>query len=402
MGFDRFASWKLEDGLWLEAQKGGATYRARASVKGRKGYLNTGQRDRDKADRVARKWFRQFAVEAQGNTSHTMQECADLHAENFPAERASAKASFLTRWNAIKAVKAIGKTQVRDIDTRWLREFLNERDVKEVTRKKDLDTIRPCLRVAHEHGWIDQIPTFPKTTPTRNPNYPFTLAEWERLRTHMLGEIKKSQRRSSSRVLSSIGRHTDLGTAQYVYDYAMCMVYGLLRPKEVYRLTVNDVTLEGASKPPRMGWRVRRKTGLQGAVVWSRSSELDAILHRRLTVAKENGQTRLFWDRSARFFSDTFGEMLDDLHLRKPVGSDNDRDSWSLRASGICFEIVSQRRTRGTADLLDIARRAGTSVARIDLHYAAFLDDVVQQVMPPGSTYIGSIDEHGRFQPANL
>jgi hypothetical protein len=149
------------------------------------------------------------------------------------------------------------------------------------------------------------------------------------------------------------------------------IVLGLLRPREVLRLVARDVADDGTT----MSIHVRRKTGIQHAPVPVRFQTLRDVLRRRVAQCGQqyahNG--RLF-PYTANWFPRQFGKLLDATGLRQPQGAScRPRDSWSLRATGICLEIRRQRRKRGAADYLRIARWAGTSMSRIDQHYAAFL-----------------------------
>lgn len=328
---------KLDPGLQIELATGRTTYRARAYAHGAVGYHNTRTGNQDEAASIARAWFASWQ---RGRVPRTMAEAAELHAQQYPRERASAKKDFLKRWNAIGGVHGLGSMVTSDVTTSYLRAFVVARGaITGNTVKKDMDTIRPILRTAKELGWIDALPDIPKARVAKNPRLPFSYAEWCTLRAAC--------------------------TDQDVSDFMHVIVLGLLRPHEVLRLTTKDVADDGN----RMRIHVRRKTGIHHAPIPVRFASLKDILRRRL---KAHG-SRLF-PVSANWFPHKFGTLLDATGLRQPLGAScRPRDSWSLRATGICLEIKRQRRKRGAADYLTIARWAGTSMSRIDQHYAAFL-----------------------------
>jgi hypothetical protein len=332
---------KLEAGLQLELATGRTTYRARAHVDGTAGYCNTRTSDVDEATAIARQWF---AGWKRTLVPRTMAEAAKLHASLYSVRRPGAKADFLKRWYAIQGIHRLGKMDVAAIDVKYLRGFIQARgDVAGSTTKKDMDTIRPILRTAKEEGWISVVPELPKAKVEKNPRVPFTAAEWRTLQAAC--------------------------TDQDVSDFMHVIVLGLLRPHEVLRLTARDLKDDGES----LFVHVRRKTGIHHAPVPMRFASLKAILRRRRDSLQPM-ETELF-PYSANWFPHAFGKLLDRLHLRYPVGQAvRPRDSWSLRATGICLEIQRQRRKHGAADYLRIARWAGTSMGRIDGHYAAFLD----------------------------
>jgi integrase len=332
-----YSSIKLEPGLQLERVKGRTTYRARAHLQGAVGYCNTRTDDLAEASAAARVWF-----EAWKRTlvAHTMANAAKLHAAGYSPRRQSARVDFLKRWSAISDVHGLGKMDVAKVDMRYLRAFVRARgSVSGNTTKKDMDTIRPILRTAKEEGWISVVPDLPKAKVEKNPRVPFTAAEWRTLR--------------------------EACTDQDVSDFMHVIVLGLLRPHEVLRLSARDIADDGT----RMTVHVRRKTGIHHAPVPMRFASLKAILRRRMATTPDE-----LFPYSANWFPHAFGRLLDATGLRQPPGgSVRPRDSWSLRATGICLEIKRQRKKHGAADYLRIARWAGTSISRIDGHYAAFL-----------------------------
>lgn len=329
---------KIQPGLQLELTQGRTTYRARAHLKGRVGYFATETGDEAVATARALAWFRQWSGD---RPTHLMREAARLHGASFRPHQAAAQADFEKRWSAIRGVHGLGKADVAEVTASYLRAFAIARgDIAASTAKKDWDTIRPILRVAKAEGWITDLPTFPTVRLQRNPRMPFTAAE---LRTLL-----------------------EASTEPMVTDFLRIVVFGLLRPYEVWRLSVEDV----ADHQDQMRVHVRRKTGITHAPVPMRFPALREAIRRRIEVV---GQGRLF-PVSAEWFPRRFSTLLDATGLRQPLGgSCRPRDSWSLRATGICLEIKRQRRKHGAADYLRIARWAGTSVARIDAHYAAFL-----------------------------
>jgi integrase len=333
-----YSTVKLEPGLQLERVNGRPTYRARAHYQGAVGYCNTQSTDLTEATEVARIWFTAWK---RTLAPRTMGSVAKLHAEAYSARRLSAKADFLKRWNAISGIHGLGKMDPAKVDLKYLRAFVKARGaVSGNTTKKDMDTIRPILRTAHEEGWISALPLMPKATVEKNPRVPFTAREWRQLREACVD--------------------------QDVSDFMHVLVLGLLRPHEVLRLTARDIADDGE----RMTVHVRRKTGIHHAPVPMRFSSLKATLRRRAIVSPDG----ILFPYSANWFPHAFGSLLDATGLRHAQGSSvRSRDSWSLRATGICLEIKRQRRVKGFADYLKIARWAGTSMSRIDGHYAAFL-----------------------------
>lgn len=336
-----YSAFKLAPGLQIELAPGRTTYRARAYLQGRSGYFNTGTGDRSLAEARARQWFRGWTRgDAPVTTTRTMADAARLVEDCYRPHQASARDDFLKRWHAIRHVHNLGKMDVRLVTAPVLRAFAKARgDISGSTAKKDMDTIRPILRMARDEGWITELPALPKATASRNPRVPFSRQELQQLRQACLDRD--------------------------VADFMELVVLGLLRPYEALRLAAADVGDDGV----RMWMHVRRKTGIHHAPVPVRFPTLRDILRRR--IAAHPG--RLF-PYPPEWFPRRFRTLLDGTGLAQPTGSSvRPRDSWSLRATGICLEIKRQRRKRGTADYLQIARWAGTSISRIDGHYAAFL-----------------------------
>jgi hypothetical protein len=271
-----------------------------------------------------------------------MERAAALVAKGYRPHQASAKDDFLKRWHAIRGVLGLGTRLARDVDSKYIRSFALARgNTSSSTAKKDMHTIRPILKAARAEGWIRDVPEFPRITNTRNPRLPFSAAEFRRL-------CETCQR-------------------EEVRDFMLIVVLGLLRPYETWRLALADVEDGGDA----MRVRVRRKTGLAHAPIPMRFPRLREALRRRCAAAGRDG--RLF-PYNAEWFPRQFSALLDATGLRQPLGaSSRPRDSWSLLATGICLEIRRQRKAHGAADYLRIARWAGTSVSRIDAHYAAFL-----------------------------
>lgn len=333
---------KLDPGLQIELVNGRTTYRARAYADGRTGYFSTRTSERADAEKIAREWFATWKNANGLNADpHTMSRAATLTGNLYRPAEARAKEDFYKRWNAIRDVCRLGRMPVSQVTAKFLRSFAIARgDIAGSTAKKDWDTIRPILRTAMDEGWIDRLPTFPKVVITKNPRVPFSLREY--------------------RVLLA---HADIESR----DFMEMVVLGLFRPHEVLRITKADVVERGE----RMGIHIRRKTGIAHAPVPMRFPVLREAIRRRMAEAGEDG--RLF-PHPEEWFPRRFRAILEETGLRQPPGGHlAPRDSWSLRATGICLEIRRQRKRKGAADLLQIARWAGTSVGRIDGHYAAFL-----------------------------
>jgi hypothetical protein len=332
---------KVVPGLQIEMVPGRRTYRARGHARGMAGYVNTQQSDPKLAAKVALEWFAKWVVSAKRTKEdQTMARAAALVAESYRPRQESAKLDFLKRWHAIAGIHGLGQMEAKDVTGKYLRAFASARgDIASSTTKKDWDTIRPVLRIAKEEGWVDTIPDTPKVLVDKNPRVPFTLKEYRALQAAC--------------------------TDQEVRDFMDLIVLCLLRPYEVLRLAVGDIGDSGST----MRFRVQRKTGPQHAPLPVRFETARDALRRRMASAGPSG--RLF-PRPPEWFPRRFAEVMKAAGITAPP-KPLIRDSWSLRATGICLEIQRQRRKRGAADLLQIARWAGTSVSRIDGHYAAFL-----------------------------
>jgi hypothetical protein len=356
--------------LYLQAQKKGVSYRAIGRLKGRKaGYLNTETGDREKAEKIARQWFGRWRNEAQGTPHHTMADAAKIRGASFPAKKAKARAEFLRRWQTIRSVVGLDTMDVRKVTSKTLEAFVEARranDIGETTIKKEIYILRPILRAARREGWIDLIPELPDDVSVDDhPRQPFKAFEWQKIRDQMARDIADAKTERAR------------AEAQFVSDGAYLIVLGLCRPTEWRTWTSKNV--EFVTEPGRgtnVKWRGERKTGVQTFDIYSRHQRLTDILRRRVDEAKLASRDRLF-PMASRVFSEGFGDLLDRLDLRHPFGDPaTERTSASLRATGICQELARQRKKNNFADVLEIAKRAGTSVARIEKHYARFEDDI--------------------------
>lgn len=331
---------KVVPGLMIEMATGRTTYRARANYRGSTGYFNTATGCPTEARERALLWFETWQRKSRVACDRKdMAHAARLTASLYRPTEQAAKLDFLKRWNAIRGVCAIERMQPSEVTSKFLRSFAIARgDIAGSTAKKDWDTIRPILRMAAEEGWIDRVPTFPKVVINKNPRMPFTRAEYAVL----------SERADP-----------------VLRDLMTFIVLGLFRPHEVLRITVADVKRTDKG----MTIHIRRKTGIAKAPVPVRFKTLREAVERRIAAV---GEGPLF-PYGPAWLPRRFNALMDETGLRLPAGASVRRDSWSLRATGICLEIRRQRRKYGAADYLRIARWAGTSISRIDGHYAAFL-----------------------------
>lgn len=266
--------------------------------------------------------------------------------------RKTAKQYAKWRWEPIADVWR--PVSVRAVNARTFREFFvwRRKGVKGVgvnTLHKDCVLIRQILKYAVEQDLIERIPLIP--SPGRivaNPRPWLTRQEW----THLLAVSKQ-------RIADAPNARTKR-QRQDVHDFAIMMVGSMRRVDELRTLRFGDCGLATTSNGElTLVMRVEGKRGHRTVIgTW----EAADVYGYRLHTPERQADTGLVFN--GEHHRDGFRELLIATGLRVDQKTGFQRNLKSLRAIAISFRVLAG------ADLLTIARNAGTSIAMIDQFYA--------------------------------
>ncbi len=394
MPFTTFRSHELQSGLVLEERKGAVSYVARGWHQKRPFYLNTKLTEFEAAKALATQKFDEFVGKVAPLSTQTMDKAADLNEADYLQSKDKARRDFRKRWNAIKDVHRLGSTPVQEVTTKFLLAFAKARDtamverrgegIKPSTIRKDWVTIGPVLRRAKREGWIARVPELPELPKIEvDSNIPFKEFEWVKLR------------QTAEAAVAAAPPPEAKGRAQAVLDQMIVITYGLIRPEESERLHVSHLYDDGK----QVWMRFPRKTGTPPADIPSRIPKLTDTLRRLKTQAATRADGLLFPPTSrpgtkkpTRNFSKAVAKLIEAADLQYWIGQKKPRTSWSLRPTGICLEVLRQRRADGSENLHKIARWAGNKVERLEKHYLRYLDaDDEQFVIPDSMSHVYNI-----------
>jgi Phage integrase SAM-like domain len=353
MPFTAYRSIRLERGLSLEERERATCYAARASVNGETHHLNTETSDYQRAERLARSWFRRLTSDPATSSTKTMKDAA----KSFLADiRQPVKREFYSsKWDAIS--EFFNGRDLEAITTPVLKEFIRWRKQRAQTKKitysastaaKDLVCLRRILHHAVEEGWLANLPLFPKRERIpANPRPWLDGDEWSRL-----------QRIAKQRIDSEQNPRTK-AQREELYDFCLMMVHSCARVDELRKLRVRDCvvkTLKGKDRP-YLEMRIQGKTGPRKSIAWSGA----VSAYERLVARRKLQPDDLLFNEHHR---DGFRQLLDAADLRRDALG-NTRNLKSLRSTGLMMKIRANPRI----NLKLLAENVGTSVSMLDTFY---------------------------------
>ncbi len=357
-------------------------YQAVTYIDGRLRQVSTKTGDFRTALKLAEDWYRKLlrASVSVGRQHPIERLTADpTMAELFSRYRATLPGSTQKTWSDWRwgPIADFWRTKMlREVGPQTIREFYawrrkRTKGIKANTLHKDVVLIRQVLKHAIESELLDHLPAIPKPGPMHaNPRPWLTRQEWDHL-------MKVSETRMTEAI------NNDRLFAQRVdtHEFAQLMVTTMCRVGEVLALRYRDCRFERrtGSRGEMLIAEVTGKRGTRTIVAPREAAKI--IKQRRARVAKNaNADDQLVFPEHHR---DAFRELLKAAGLRRD-GRGFPRNLKSLRATAISLRLLA---AGATANLLMIARAAGTSVQMIDQFYAKrlsaelFKDDLATTVV---------------------
>lgn len=218
------------------------------------------------------------------------------------------------------------------------------------TLHKDVMLLRQILKHAVEEAHLQQLPTIPHPGEiATNPRPWLTEKEWADLRDVSMLRI---QHAANSRLAS---RRSDTD------HFMRFMVDSMCRVDELRDLRFRDCQIEtNTQKQQKLLAQVTGKRGTRDIVAGADAASIYAV---RLKRAKGDLDALIF---NGQHHRDSFRELLKAAKLHRDAQGFA-RNFKSLRATSISFAVLDGGKQ---ANLMMIARNAGTSVTMIDTFYS--------------------------------
>lgn len=302
-------------------------------------------------------------------------------AQQLPNDKPQAKKDwqYLTR-DVDGILEYFGKMSIKEIRTSDIRNYINfvndKRDepLAVTTQKKHLGTIKKVFTVALESDVITTIPTMPKLDKVEDkPRASFTPDEYKKFfdtMTKCFGKQVEGE---------TISKHHAI-----MFGF---LKYSFLRPveSELFALKFKDVVVK--KNPDHLQIKVKGKTGYRTISTmpmavkmfeWVRdNSGLNSPDDFVFMPHVENRQTAI------RKSGKIFGYVADIADLKEDEFG-NKRSVYSFRHHCIQSRIIE---SRGTVNLLTLAKMCGTSLEVIDRFYARNMpltDEMIKNLQGSG------------------
>jgi integrase len=343
------------DRLQIQLRSNSRFYQALTFLDGKKRQHSLKTAQLGAALKLAAEWYkrelrasvthgRQHPIDAIADP--TMAEVWTAYLENVELKR---RGRVKERWGPIASFwRAL---LVKEIDARTFREFYKWRRrgqggrVVAHTLHKDVSLIRQLLKHAAEHGTIERLPTIPAVGRIiANPRPWLTPDEWKRL-------IETAEQR----IMEVMANDRLLEQRVDLFELMQFLVLSMCRVGEALDLRYRDCRLEEDAL-------IAQVTGKRGTRTFVAPVHAMRIVKERLERLGEQP------DLSERVFPvhhrDAFRELPKAASLYRDAQGFT-RNMKSLRATAISFRLLEPN-----ANILVVARNAGTSVAMIDQFYA--------------------------------
>jgi integrase len=348
--------------LTIDRRSNSPFYQARAFIKGRLMQRSMRTRSIAEAMQLAAQWY----LSAESADNATVKRVSampkgmtmgDLFIEFRKLAEPAKRRYFNMKWWPIeKFWKSILIADVRPKTFRafyeWRRQprTINGRSYGAVSNHslyKDVCLIRQVLKYGMEEELLEALPFVPKVGKiAANPRPWLTPQEWKRL-----------LRVSEKRIEDAASNPKLQRQRQDCHDFAVFMIGSMCRVGEVLSLRFDDCSpRERKNAPALLVCNVVGKTG--GRTIIADETALE-VYKQRLAAA---GDAELVFTEHHR---EAFKELLKACGLYLDPKTGMNRNFKSLRATSISFAVI-----KPNANLLFIARNAGTSLGMIDAFYA--------------------------------
>lgn len=339
-------------------------------------------KNRIEATKAAIEWADNFNPLEVAEAKKKREICFENFAMRLPKTKPQEKKDwqYLTR-DVDGILEYFGKMAVDEIRTSDIRNYINfvndnrDEPLAVTTQKKHIYTIRKVLTIALEEDVITKIPDSPKLDKVEDkPRASFTDAEYKKFfdtMTKCFGKQVEGE---------TISKHHAI-----MFGF---LKYSFLRPveSELFAIKFKDVVVK--RNPDHLQIKVKGKTGYRTIstmpmavkmFVWIRdNAELNSPDDFVFMPHVSNRQTAI------RKSGKIFGYVADVADLKEDEFG-NKRSVYSFRHHCIQSRIIE---SRGTVNLLTLAKMCGTSLEVIDRFYARKMpltDEMIRNLQGSGN-----------------
>ena len=270
-------------------------------------------------------------------------------------------------------LKRFGSRDVREINTRDFREYMNYLDnnrtvLSSSTKNTILATFRNVLKVAREEGVIDTVPDTPRSRQKDNPRPFFRFHPLVSIEEDTYEKVKKAALELAKESVSVRG----IPITYELYDLIIFITHSFVRPitSELYSIRHQDITV--AQNPTRLIVTIRDgKTGYRVSNTMSEVVSIyDSIKKRYPNTTNEDYvflpqyKNRI---TAGKIIQRQFKYLLEKYKIQMDPFTGNKHTIYSLRHTAICMRII---KSEGQVNIFNLAKNAGTSVDQIERFYA--------------------------------
>jgi len=273
-------------------------------------------------------------------------------------------------------VDYFGRRDVSSITTPDIREYLNFLDDKRdnplapSTKNKHTIIIRKVLKLANEHGVLDNIPLTPKVPVKDNPRPSFAEQEYK----HLL--------KTTREVVKEGVKVRGIPLTMEMYYFIVFMTHSFLRPteSEVFSLRHRDITEK--ENPRRLEIKVYGKTGFRVAMTTKYAPVFYRHIQTKVHPDFQPDDFVFFPDytnrtTALRNVNRQFNYLLERSDLKMTPEGMN-RSPYTLRHYALQTRL---RKSGGKVNIYTLAKVAGTSVEQLERFYLKnmeFNDDIAE------------------------
>jgi len=244
----------------------------------------------------------------------------------------------------------------------------NNPSLAPATLKRTAVVFSKVMKLAQADGLIDAPPASPRIRHKDNPRSFFRFKPLVSADADEWRLLKKTAKEMASERVEVRGTLI----TEELYDFILFMVHSFLRPteSEVYALTHRDLAI--AADPQRLILTIRKgKTGHRVC-----NTMPDAVpIYERIAKRYPNYSAEDFVflpsyknrSHAKRIIQRQFNAILERAGLKKDHFSHSVHTVYSLRHTAICMRLVL---SKGTVNIFNLAKNAGTSVDQIERFYA--------------------------------
>jgi integrase len=350
--------------LRLDLRDDSAFWQARTFLDGKQRQKSTETANLRTAFKLAEEWYwRELRASVQFGRQHPVEQLTadpvvgEVYRSYLKDTPAAKRPEIEKRWGPIHAFwQAV---RISDVNAKTFREFYKWRQkyatrtdtIKPHTLHKDVTVIRQILKYAIENDLLEALPAIPKVGKIESNPRPWLTPDQLQ---HLIAV-------SEARIEEVAGNDRLLRQRRDLHDQILFMVHSMCRVGEMLNLRFSDCRYE----QPEEGSRAILIADVKGKRAWRTfvaPPEAAAVVKGRSEHKAGEG------DKADHVFPSHHQEAFTALLKAAKLYTDSQgftRNMKSLRATAISLRVVQPG-----ANLLMIARNAGTSIAIIDSHYA--------------------------------